>query len=252
MIEHTPLVVAIAVVSAFTVGLSKGGLPSVGTLSVPLLAIAISPMTAAALLLPIYVASDMVGLYLYRRSYSSRNLAILIPSSLVGVLIGWVFSTHLSSVFIGMPVGAVGVLFCLNAWFGARFRQTAKAADIPRGLFWGALTGLTSFVSHSGGPTYQMYVLPQHLEKMKFAGTSTILFAIVNAAKIIPYWELKQFSDFDAPLVLRLVPAAILGTIVGKELTQILPDGLFFRIVQITLLLLSLKLIADWIVTLVA
>jgi uncharacterized membrane protein YfcA len=63
---------------------------------------------------------------------------------------------------------------------------------------------------------------------------------------------LKQFSDFDTPLVLRLVPAAILGTIVDKELTQILPDGVFFRIVQITLLLLSLKLIADWIVTLAA
>jgi uncharacterized protein len=132
MIEHTPLVVAIAVVSAFTVGLSKGGLPSVGTLAVPLLAIVISPMTAAALLLPIYVASDMVGLYLYRRSYSGPNLAILIPSSLVGVLTGWVVGTHLSSVFIGMPVGAVGVLFCLNAWFGARYRQTAKAADTAR------------------------------------------------------------------------------------------------------------------------
>ena len=102
MLETTPLVVAIAVVSAFFVGLSKGGLPSIGTLAVPLLALVISPVAAAALLLPIYVASDMVGLYLYRRSYSGRNLAILIPSSLVGVSIGWAFSAPLSSVFIGI------------------------------------------------------------------------------------------------------------------------------------------------------
>jgi len=246
MIEHTPLIIAIAALSAFMVGLSKGGLPSVGTLSVPLLALVISPVTAAALLLPIFVASDMVGLYLYRHTYSARNLAILVPSALVGVLIGWMFSAYLSSVFIGMLVGLVGILFCLNAWLGKRYRQQARDADVPSGAFWGAVTGLTSFVSHSGAPPFQMYVLPQRLEKMKFAGTSTILFAIINAAKIVPYWELQQFSNFDIRLVLWLAPAAFIGTFVGKRLTQVIPDGAFFRFVEITLLLLSVKLIADF------
>ncbi|CAH0342461.1 sulfite exporter TauE/SafE family protein [Rhizobium sp. CECT 9324] len=247
MIEHTSLIVTIALVCAFLVGLSKGGLPSVGTLAVPLLALVISPVTAAALLLPIYIASDMVGLYLYRRSYSGRNLAILVPASLLGVAIGWMFSAYLSSIFIGMIVGMVGVMFCLNAWLGARYRKVAKEADVPAGMFWGTLTGLTSFVSHSGGPPYQMYVLPQRLEKMTFAGTSTILFAIINAAKVIPYWELQQFSNFDSTLVLWLMPAAIIGTVVGKRLTQVLPESLFFRIVEIGLLFLSLKLIADFV-----
>lgn len=252
MIEHTPLIVTVAVIAAFLVGLSKGGLPSVGTLAVPLMALVISPVTAAALLLPIYIASDMVGLYLYRREFSPRNLAILVPASLIGVGAGWAFSAHLSSVVIGALVGLVGVMFCLNTWFGARLRQAARPADVPRGLFWGILTGLTSFVSHSGAPPFQMYVLPQRLEKMVFAGTSTILFAIVNAAKVIPYWELQQFSHFDTRLVVSLAPAAIIGTVAGRKLTQMLPDGLFFRLIQITLLLLSLKLIGDYALTLFA
>jgi uncharacterized membrane protein YfcA len=250
MIEHTSYVIAIAALSAFIVGLSKGGLPSIGTLSVPLLALVISPVTAAALLLPIFVASDMVGLYLYRHSYSAKNLLILTPASLAGVLIGWVFSAHLSSIFIGMLVGVVGLIFCLNAWFGQRYRATngAAQANVGAGTFWGALTGLTSFVSHSGAPPFQMYVLPQNLEKMTFAGTATILFAIINAAKIVPYWELHQFQNFDTALVLWLAPAAIVGTVVGKRLTQVLPDGVFFRIIEISLLGLSLKLIADYFV----
>ena len=250
MIDHTPLIVAIAVFASFLVGLSKGGLPSVGTLAVPMLALVISPVTAAALLLPIYIVSDMVGLYLYRRSWSGRNLAILIPASLAGVMIGWMFSAHLSAVIIGALVGVVGVLFCMNIWFGARFRQTARPADVPRGVFWGILTGITSFVSHSGAPPFQMYVLPQHLEKMRFAGTSTILFAIVNAAKVIPYWQLQQFSQFDTRLALWLAPPALIGTVAGKWLTQVIPDGLFFRLIQITLLFLSVKLIADYILSL--
>jgi len=246
MIEHSPLILTTAVISAFFVGLSKGGLPSIGTLAVPLLALVISPVTAAALLLPIYVASDMIGLAIYRRSFSERNLAILIPASLFGVLIGWMFSAYLSGAFIGLLVGAVGILFCLNAWFGSRFRREASAAKVFPGIFWGTLTGLTSFVSHSGGPTYQMFVLPQRLEKMKFAGTSTILFAVVNAAKIVPYWQLQQFVGMDSKLTCWLAAPAVVGTILGKKATQALPDGLFFRFIQISLLLLSLKLIADY------
>ena len=176
---------------------------------------------------------------------------ILTPAALAGVGLGWMFSANLSSLFIGMLVGLVGILFCFNAWFGAKYRKTVKPADIPGGVFWGTLTGLTSFVSHSGAPPFQMYVLPQHLEKMKFAGTSTILFAIVNAAKIIPYWELQQFSKFDTTLALWLLPAAITGTFVGAKLTRLLPEGIFYLLIQITLLFLSLKLIADYVMSIV-
>jgi len=247
MLEHTPLFMTVAVVAAFLVGLSKGGLPSVGTLSVPLMALVISPVTAAALLLPIYVGSDMFGLYLYRHHFSKRNLAILTPAAIVGIGLGWFFSSHLSSTFIGMLVGLVGLFFCFNVWVGAKYRRQARKADIPRGTFWGIITGLTSFVSHSGAPPFQMYVLPQHLEKLVFAGTSTILFAIVNAVKLIPYWQLQQFSNLDWSLGLWLLPAAIIGTFVGAKLTRIMPDGPFFLLVQLTLFGLSIKLIADWV-----
>jgi len=244
--EHSWTILVVAAIACVFVGMSKGGLPSVGTLAVPILAMAIPPVTAAALLLPIFVASDLVGMYLYRKEYSARNLLILIPASLLGVAIGWLFSANLSSLFIGMLVGFVGVLFCAKAWFGKYFRATARPADVGRGLFWGVLTGLTSFVSHSGGPTFQMYVLPQKLSKMVFAGTSTILFAIVNAAKIVPYWQMRQFENFDIPLALWLAVPAIAGTLIGRRLTMVIPDGIFFRLIEITLLGLSLKLISDY------
>ena len=50
MIEHTPLIITLSMIAAFLVGLSKGGLPSVGAAAVPLLAIVMSPVLAAALL----------------------------------------------------------------------------------------------------------------------------------------------------------------------------------------------------------
>ena len=53
---------ALAVLAAVVVGMSKGGLPVVGMLGVPILSLAISPVTAAGLWLPVYVLSDMFGL----------------------------------------------------------------------------------------------------------------------------------------------------------------------------------------------
>ena len=53
--------------AAFVVRLSKGGLPSIGTLGVPLMALVMSLVLAAALLLPIDLATDLVGPDLARR-----------------------------------------------------------------------------------------------------------------------------------------------------------------------------------------
>ncbi len=56
-----------------------------GSLGTPLLATVISPVKAAALLLPIFIVSDWFGLYAYRREFDKRNLMILIPAGVAGI-----------------------------------------------------------------------------------------------------------------------------------------------------------------------
>lgn len=234
-----------AVPAALLVGLSKGGLPVVGMLGVPILALAVSPIAAAGLLLPIFVVSDLFGLWAYRREFSARNLAILIPGAVAGIGFGWATATVISEPAVTLLVGVIGVAFCLDRFLKRAEHLEPKPADVPRGLFWGFLTGLTSFVSHSGAPPYQMYVLPQRLPKMVYAGTSTIAFAIINAVKLIPYWALGQLSLANLKEMLVLFPVAIAGTFIGVRLTRVIPETLFFRIVMITLFLISLKLMWD-------
>jgi uncharacterized membrane protein YfcA len=178
-----PWFLAAAVISALIIGLAKGGLALVGSLAVPILALTTSPVYAAALMLPILVASDMYGLWSYRKEFDARNLRILIPAGVLGIAIGWATASLVTDRAVGLVVGVVGVAFCINAWRRRHHPLTPKPADVPRGVFWGTLVGFTSFVSHSGGPPYQVYVLPQRLPKMIYAGTTTILQRnrIVNA-----------------------------------------------------------------------
>ena len=237
--------VALAAVGALFIG-TKGGLPSIGMLAVPLLALQVPPVRAAALLLPIYVVTDIVGVWLYRRDYSAPNLRILIPSACAGVLVGWATAAVLSDAAVRLLVGLLGVGSCLNVWLRPRSKSPLpQPARVAPGILWGSLAGFTSFISHAGAPPFQIYVLPQRLPKLVFAGTSTILFATINAAKIVPYADLRPYSADDLKFAAALLLPALAGTVLGAKLTRKIPEGWFFTLVQVALFLVSVKLVWD-------
>lgn len=235
----------VAGLAALLVGLSKGGLTMAGALGTPVLATVMSPVKAAALLLPIFVVSDWFGLYAYRREFDRRNLSILIPASIAGIGMGWLSAAVVSERMVGLLIGIIGIAFCVGAWL-RRHRPTApRPADVPRGLFWGAIAGFTSFVSHSGGPPFQVYVLPQRLPKAVFAGTTTITFAVINFVKLLPYWQLGQLDATNLGTSLALMPVAVAGTFAGVRLVRIIPERAYFVFIHVALFILSIKLVAD-------
>jgi uncharacterized membrane protein YfcA len=234
----------VACFAALLVGLSKGGLSMVGSLATPILALVISPVQAAAILLPIFVVSDAFGLWSYRRAFDRRNLAILIPAGALGIAAGWATASLVSDRWVGFVIGVIGCVFCLNGWLRRGRVETPHEADLPRGVFWGAIAGFSSFVAHVGGPPYQVYVLPQKLPKLVYAGTTTIVFAAINAMKLLPYWALGQFSTPNLQVAAFLIPIAIGGTFAGVRLVRVLPERFYFNIVQVMLFLVSIKLIA--------
>jgi uncharacterized membrane protein YfcA len=233
----------LAGVAALLVGLSKGGLSMAGAISTPLLATVMSPVKAAALLLPIFVVSDWFGLYAYRREFDRRNLLILIPAAIVGIAVGWLSSAVVSDRMVGLFIGLIGIAFCVNAWRRRHRALPPRPADIPRGVFWGAVAGFTSFISHSGSPPYQVYVLPQRLPKAVFAGTTTITFAAINLVKLLPYWQLGQLQLDNLKFSLLLMPIAVAGTFAGVWLVRIIPERTFFVLIHTALFALSIQLV---------
>jgi uncharacterized protein len=244
---NDPLFWVLAAAAALLVGGSKGGVPGVGILAVPVLSQVISPVVAAGLLLPIFILSDIYGLWLYRRNYDAWNIKLIVSAATIGILIGWATAQYNSDALVKFIVGMIGLWYATDLYLKSRRKvETApRPADIPRGLFWGSLAGFTSFVAHAGGTPYQMFVLPQKLDKMTFAGTATITFAIINLLKLPPYWLLGQVNVGSLWTCAYLAPVALFGAWGGYRLTKILPEKTFFRWVEIALFLVSLKLIYD-------
>lgn len=52
---------ALAIPAVALIGLAKGGFAGMGALSLPMLTFAIDPVRAAAILLPILIVQDLVG-----------------------------------------------------------------------------------------------------------------------------------------------------------------------------------------------
>lgn len=234
-----------AVVASVLVGMGKGGIPSVGMLSVPILALVMTPVAAAGLMLPVYVLSDMFGLYAYRGDFNRRVLAYMVPGMLAGIALAWATAHIVPEWGVTIIIGLIGVVFSFDRIFGRKGPRPVKPARFWLGQFWGAVSGFTSFVSHSGGPPYQVYTLPLGMSKLAFAGTSTIFFAIVNAAKILPYWQLGQLNSGNLKTAAVLMPIAALSVFGGVRLLKVLPEAWFFRLVTWTLLLVSAKLMVD-------
>jgi uncharacterized protein len=235
----------VAVVAAVLVGMSKGGIPVVGMLAVPIMALVISPILAAGLLLPVYVVSDIFGLYAYRHAFDRRVLGILLPGAVFGIGLGWATASIVPEAAVTLLVGVIGVAFALNLLLRRRVIAEPKRGEVGPGLFWGAVTGFTSFVSHAGAPPYQVYTLPLGMTKAVFAGTSTIAFAVINAVKLIPYYALGQLSLGNLKVAVLLFMPATLAVFAGVRLVKHMPEQLFFRLVTWALLLISVKLIWD-------
>lgn len=234
----------IAGLAAYLMGLSKGGVPMIAILAVPLLSLFMDPALAAGLLLPIYITTDMYAVYLFRNAFSLRNLKILMPAGACGVGLGFLAVSYVPGDAIKLLVALIAVsylIYSLRRRFSKQEFPT-KPADIPRGLIWGGLSGLTSYISHAGGPPYQAYVLPQRLDKLTYLGTTTIFFSAVNLLKVPPYIVAGQITWDSFGQAVWLIPCALAGAWSGARIARVLPERVFFLLVEIALAVVSVKL----------
>jgi uncharacterized membrane protein YfcA len=218
---------------------------------VPIMAIAISPVRAAGITLPILVFSDVVALISYRRIYDWTTLKVMVPGALFGLGVGWLTAAWVTEAHIRLIVGLISILFALQYFFGAGRDAAPYAQEPVKGSLWAAVAGFTSFVSHAGGPPFQVYVAPLKLEPLVFAGTSVIFFALLNTIKLVPYFFLGQFDTENLATAAILLPISIPATLLGVWLVKRFDPRSFYTWIYATILLVGVYLTAESVVALV-
>jgi uncharacterized membrane protein YfcA len=242
----SPLFIVVAVLAVFAVGLSKSNFaPALGAVAVPLLSLVMPTREAAGMMLPILCLMDAIAILVYRREVAWNVYATVVPGALAGTLVGWILSAHVSGAVVSLAVGVVSLLFVLDAWLPIRKKLQQVPASKPWGTFWGGIAGFTSFISHTGGPPYQIYTVPLGLAPAIFAGTSAFFFATVNYAKIIPFYFLGQLSISNLETAAALIPVALIGMWAGVIFVRRANVQLFYQVVYLLIFVLSLDLIIE-------
>jgi uncharacterized membrane protein YfcA len=238
---------SLAVTAVVIVALSKSGLlGSLGMVGVPILALVMPARDAAGLLLPLLLVMDAVGLAAFRREVEWRNVRVMLAGGLVGTLAGWALWSVISDAAVLLLVGVITLLFILDAVLPWRRRLAAGApASTPWGVFWGGVAGLTSFISHTGSPPAQIYLLPQRLPPNIYSGTTVVFFAALNASKLIPYYFLGQLSVANLEVGLVLTPVAVAAMLLGVYLVRRISARAFYQIAYVLVFFIALKLIYD-------
>jgi len=237
---------AAMVPAVILMGLAKGGFSGLGLLSLPLMALVVSPVQAAAIMLPLLIAQDVVTVWSYRREFDRRNLAMMLPGAVLGILAGYLLAARVSDAAVGLAVGVISIGFSLRRLLGANLATApAKPAALAPATIWGAISGFTSMIAHAGGPPFQIYVLPQRLPPAIYVGTNAIFFAAMNLIKVAPYLALGQFSAANLTASAALFPIAIVATLVGVWLVRRVPPERFYTIIYWLLLAVGAKLLFD-------
>jgi uncharacterized membrane protein YfcA len=248
-----PTFYLLAIPAVLLVGLSKGGFGgSISVIGVPLMALAISPVVAAGIMLPILIVMDVVGLLAWRGTFDRKVLWLILPASLAGVALGYFTAAMVPADGIRLLIGLLCLAFGLHWFVFARHQAEARAPGRVKGVIWGIVSGFTSFTTHAGGPPFQVYVMPLRLAPAVYAGTSVIFFAVTNAVKLVPYFLLGQFSAANLATSAILLPLAPLATMAGVWLVRRTDRERFYFITYALLIPVGLKLVYDALVSLAA
>jgi uncharacterized membrane protein YfcA len=246
MLITDPAFYAIAVPVVLLSGISKTGIPGLfGGMAVPLLSLVIPPLQAAAVMLPVLCFIDLFGLRAFRGVYDRRNMPILLTGLAAGIVVGMLVFSIAPRGLMRILIGTIAVAFALNGILGWARDRPPATASWSRGIFWSALSGLTSFVAHAGAAPIMAYLLPQRLDRKVYVGTTVWFFFASNYAKIIPYAYLGQLDLSNLATALVLLPIVPIGVKLGVIIQGRLNEKIYYQISYWALLGIGLKLLYD-------
>lgn len=239
---------AFAVPAVIFAGISKGGFGSgMGFAATPFLALILSPGQAVGLMLPLLIIMDIAAVGAFWRKWDWPHAAVLMAGAVVGIGLGAALFGSVDPKIFKMLIGIVAVAFVL--FQGARKYGLLKLEDRRMGrkggVIVGAVTGVTSFISHAGGPPSAVYLLTQGLNKTRYQATSALAFFGINVMKVLPYMALGIFTRDTVIADLALIPVAFIGVALGVFLHKRVSDRFFFQLTYAFLLITGVKLIFD-------
>ena len=240
-----PFFYLVAVPAVLLLGISKSGFGAgFGSLAVPMMAMAVAVPQAAAILMPVLLLMDVLGMAAFRKNVDRRLLLFLLPAGLLGIVVGALLFKLLDARVVAGIVGGFTLAFLAQRLL---FPPRPDSQPPPRwvGALLTVTSGFTSFVAHAGGPPLNAYVIPLRMAPAVFTGTLAFFFFFINMAKWVPYAWLGLLDLRNMATSVALLPFAPMGVWVGVRIAKRIKPALFYRLIYTGMFLTGCKLVWD-------
>jgi uncharacterized membrane protein YfcA len=223
-----------AISCALVVGAAKTGIPGLGFLAVPWLALLFHDQVrmSAGALLPLLCVADVMAVWLYRGNRAIHQLWHMLPWVLVGMGLGAAALWLLSDAVLRPVLGVILIgMIAMHVW-RKRHTDLAPPGRTAAAAF-GVTAGTTTTIANAAGPVMNIYLLSQRLPKEDFIAAGAWFFFAVNLAKL-PIYASRGMITWDTLLIdAWLVPAVIAGSLIGRRVVKRIPQGAFEVVVLI-------------------
>lgn len=202
--------------AALLSGLGKTGVPGIGILAVPLMAMVFPAKTSVGVLLPLLIAGDIFAVAWYRRHAEWPRLLELFPCVIAGIVAGtfvlYAMSTDYFKPFLGT---LVLVLLALEL---VRGRLGWERIPYQRWfvVLSGSLAGFATTVGNAAGPIMNIYLVAKGLQKQQFMGTIAWYFFIFNCVKVPIFAGLGLINAETLRFDAMMLPAVAAGALLGR------------------------------------
>jgi hypothetical protein len=229
---------------ALLIGLSKGGMGAVlAVISTPLLSQVMPVADAISLALPMLIIADLFALRVYWKKWDARYIWLLLPTSIIGIIIGTALLANLPDNVLRFLLGLFVLLFVIYKLIGDRLLNVDYQPRDWHGYLVGGIAGAGSAIANVGGPPFTMYLLLQNLPPLTFVGTTTLYFAVINILKVPPL-IVAGLMDWDVLLsVLWALPLLPLGVWIGGTLIRRIDQRSFERLILAVLTFVAIYLL---------
>jgi len=217
---------------ALLVGISKGGLPGIGVVAVPLMASLLSAKASTAVLLEFLVVGDVAAVLLYHRHAQWRTLLRPLPWAVAGIAIGSATMKLATDEQVRRIIGVI--VLTMAGVHVANSRRARGESQVPRGrlfaAFMGLVGGFTTMVGNAAGPVMTIYLLAMRLPKEEFLGSAAWFFMIINWIKVPFECAIGNMPLDTVRAGAVFLPAVIAGALLGYGVATRIPERIFARI----------------------
>lgn len=207
---------------AFTVVIFAGGISGMAgfgfsLVAVPLLLLVFPPASVVATTKVLTLATAWVILAGHRQRIESRVLAELIPSALVGLLVGLLILHRVDVVALKLLASAIVVAFALLLALGWKIQGIATKRA---GALAGFASGTFSMATGLSGPPVVVLFTGRSIEPTVFRVTMVAYFACIDVVGLSLLAATGSIDSDDLLLAAALIPAAIAGRWGGRWLAE--------------------------------